>query len=55
MFFRRRGRLPALKTDRLADSLPWVPSVISLMCQATLLQNKYSEMGREGGEKGGKK
>lgn len=53
-FFRRRGRFPTLKRDHPGDFLRWVSSVISLMCQATLLQNKYSEMGREEGEKGGK-
>lgn len=51
MFFRRRGRFPTLKPDRPADFCPCVSSVISLMCQATLLQNKYSEMGREGGRR----
>lgn len=54
MYFRERSRFPTLKTSRLADFLPWFSSVISLMCPTTLLQNKYSEIRRERGEKGGK-
>lgn len=55
MFFRRRGRFPTFKTNRSADFLPSVSSVISLMCQATLLQNKYSGMGRKRRGEGRKK
>lgn len=54
MCFKERSRFPTLKTNHPADFLPWFSSVISLMCPATLLQNKYSEIRRERGEKGGK-
>lgn len=53
MFFRRRGS--SLHLDRSHSIFfQWAPAVISVMCQTALLQNKYSEMGREEGENGGK-
>lgn len=54
MCFREKSRFTTLKTSHPTDFLLWFSSVISLMRPTTLLQNKYSEIRRERGEKGWK-
>lgn len=50
-----KGQLPAPgPITRCLPSLGSCSNFCDVMCRTALLQNKYSEMGREEGEKGGK-